>query len=369
MVHGNITATEDINASIYLNGTGNEIGSLTANADKLVWNDVNVYQNNQLNLTGGTLNVNVKKYGSGGTLNILGEVVNNNKRLEIVTNIAAEGELTTDAVLLQNTTTNNGQLNLHGVLSREILGASGHTKIENDLTLMQGAGIIGYLDLNNSIINTDPDSVNNHNLGTTSGVTDLRIKVDMGKGIADNFNLGASSTGAFDVSNMILLDNIINPMSDTGIVQVLKIADGTHAADPAHLTLNDYADGKKTFHSNIYNSTDPQLARPVVLYDESFEATVETGEMDGYITLATSNTANDSIAWTITNKEITSTTSERRDLLAAWVQYAYQNGDPSKFKFHLNDTTNAYAHDNEYHVTEDLGRFVANGAGDRTTSW
>ena len=125
-----------------------------------------------------------------GNLNVTGGVADNNGLIQGNVVISG-GELISLAENLatgaDSKITNNSSLKLSGVLDKEILG-QGTTTIQSDsgntLTLAEGGGVEGTLNLNNGVLNmiddiTSENKTNEHEIGKLTGQGEIKIDVDM----------------------------------------------------------------------------------------------------------------------------------------------------------------------------------------------
>ena len=126
-----------------------------------------------------------------GNLNVTGGVADNNGLIQGNVVISG-GELISLAENLAtgagSEITNNSSLIISGILDKEILG-QGTTTIRNDavgktLTLVEGGGVKGTLNLNDGILNMIDDNsaankTNEHEIGKLTGQGEIKIDVDM----------------------------------------------------------------------------------------------------------------------------------------------------------------------------------------------
>ena len=148
--------------------------------------------NNALILQNVLTNGKVQNNGEiSGNLNV-GSGITDNSGVIVGNVVISGGELISLAENLAtgagSNITNNSSLIISGILDKEILG-QGTTTIRNDaggktLTLVEGGGVKGTLNLNDGILNMIDDNsaankINEHEIGKLAGNGEIRIDVDM----------------------------------------------------------------------------------------------------------------------------------------------------------------------------------------------
>ena len=148
--------------------------------------------NNALILQNVLTNGKVQNNGKiSGNLNV-GSGITDNSGVIVGNVVISGGELISLAENLAtgagSEITNNSSLIISGILDKEILG-QGTTTIRNDaggktLTLVEGGGVKGTLNLNDGILNMIDDNsaankINEHEIGKLAGNGEIRIDVDM----------------------------------------------------------------------------------------------------------------------------------------------------------------------------------------------
>ena len=148
--------------------------------------------NNALILQNVLTNGKVQNNGKiSGNLNV-GSGITDNSGVIVGNVVISGGELISLAENLAtgagSNITNNSSLIISGILDKEILG-QGTTTIRNDaggktLTLVEGGGVKGTLNLNDGILNMIDDNsaankINEHEIGKLAGNGEIRIDVDM----------------------------------------------------------------------------------------------------------------------------------------------------------------------------------------------
>ena len=187
--NGTITATNKITNSGTINSDASNITATNG-----------IENNNNLTLNAGTLTSSVT---GSGTTNITGTVTNSatisqavnvapTGKLNVAANIgnlSNSGNVIANANNLTGTITNDGNITLSGTLNKNING-SGTTKVDNNLTLGEGAAIAGTLNVNNATLNVTAINMNNmfNNVSMNSGTLNL-INDSVNNLSANSFNL------------------------------------------------------------------------------------------------------------------------------------------------------------------------------------
>ena len=187
--NGTITATNKITNSGTINSDASNITATNG-----------IENNNNLTLNAGTLTSSVTGFG---TTNITGTVTNSatisqavnvapTGKLNVAANIgnlSNSGNVIANANNLTGTITNDGNITLSGTLNKNING-SGTTKVDNNLTLGEGAAIAGTLNVNNATLNVTAINMNNmfNNVSMNSSTLNL-INDSVNNLSANSFNL------------------------------------------------------------------------------------------------------------------------------------------------------------------------------------
>lgn len=315
-------------------------GDLTVGAEGSVTTATNgitsdVINDGDVNFTGGTLSHNIS--GEGST-NIQGEVVNEAQISQNV-DIQTNGKLTTSADNVSGTINNNADLILSGNLKNVVTG-SGKTTANGSLTLANGAGFAGTLDMNSANISTSDNVISNYNIGTMQNTGKFTIDMDLLSNTADKFITGNASKGTIYIDSINLLN--VDSLSESTKIQVLD----SNGSDSIQLALNSAISGQDFVLGRV--SRDEQdTVNAVTNYDDLYHTYERGGDLYGSLTLGTTSTKNDSIE---VNKGETQWDSDRTetgllgDTLALWNQL--ETDQNKEFNFDKAET---------YTLTSDLG--------------
>ena len=347
VIDGSLTIENNSSVEGALNIDKN--GSVTTAAEGIT---SDVANGGNITFTGGTLTNNVT---GGGTTNIKGEVVNN---AQISNNVDIQsGKLTSGAEQITGSINNDANLVLDGNLNKTITG-NGTTTANKTLTLAQGAGIDGTLDLNNAAISTTDSFISDYEIGTMKNNGSFSIDADFATGSADKFITGNTSSGTIyiDSINFANLDNI----TDSSIFQILD-SNGTNSIQLAlseEISSADYIIGRTQ-----RNEQDNVLA--VTEYTDIYKTYQRGGDIHGSLALGQTSTENDSIVVTKGETvwdENRSETGLLGDTLALWNQL--ETEEDKEFNF---DKTASYT------AAADLGssngtNLTINGVSESETS-
>ena len=315
-------------------------GDLTVGAEGSVTTATNgitsdVINDGDVNFTGGTLSHNIS--GEGST-NIQGEVVNEAQISQNV-DIQTNGKLTTSADNVSGTINNDADLILSGNLKNVVTG-SGKTTANGSLTLANGAGFAGTLDMNSANISTSDNVISNYNIGTMQNTGKFTIDMDLLSNAADKFITGNASKGTIYIDSINLLN--VDSLSESTKIQVLD----SNGSDSIQLALNSAISGQDFVLGRV--SRDEQdTVNAVTNYDDLYHTYERGGDLYGSLTLGTTSTKNDSIE---VNKGETQWDSDRTetgllgDTLALWNQL--ETDQNKEFNFDKAET---------YTLTSDLG--------------
>ena len=347
VIDGSLTIENNSSVEGALNIDKN--GSVTTAAEGIT---SDVANGGNITFTGGTLTNNVT---GGGTTNIKGEVVNN---AQISNNVDIQsGKLTSGAEQITGSINNDANLVLDGNLNKTITG-NGTTTANKTLTLAQGAGIDGTLDLNNAAISTTDSFISDYEIGTMKNNGSFSIDADFATGSADKFITGNTSSGTIyiDSINFANLDNI----TDSSIFQILD-SNGTNSIQLAlseEISSADYIIGRTQ-----RKEQDNVLA--VTEYTDIYKTYQRGGDIHGSLALGQTSTENDSIVVTKGETvwdENRSETGLLGDTLALWNQL--ETEENKEFNF---DKTASYT------AAADLGssngtNLTINGVSESETS-
>ena len=305
VIDGSLTIENNSSVEGALNIDKN--GSVTTAAEGIT---SDVANGGNITFTGGTLTNNVT---GGGTTNIKGEVVNN---AQISNNVDIQsGKLTSGAEQITGSINNDANLVLDGNLNKTITG-NGTTTANKTLTLAQGAGIDGTLDLNNAAISTTDSFISDYEIGTMKNNGSFSIDADFATGSADKFITGNTSSGTIyiDSINFANLDNI----TDSSIFQILD-SNGTNSIQLA--LSEEISSAYYIIGRTQRKEQDNVLA--VTEYTDIYKTYQRGGDIHGSLALGQTSTENDSIVVTKGETvwdENRSETGLLGDTLALWNQ-------------------------------------------------
>ena len=152
---------------------------------------------NNATLDGGITGTTAFNMTTAGTSRINGNVTN--------ANITNTGTLTAVAGMIGSSDlTNSGTVNLSGNLAKNIAG-NGTTKVNQTLTLNNGAAVAGTLNLNNGTVTLSAGSTTSHNVGTLSGNGNLNIDLSLANAQADVINASNASSGTVTLASVNIL--------------------------------------------------------------------------------------------------------------------------------------------------------------------
>lgn len=223
-----LTNTGAINQAITVNGSktlttaANLIGGVVTNGGTV-------------ELTGGTLSQII----SGGDITI------------------ASGEVTSTVANLGGTITNNSNLLLSGTLDKNIAGDSGITKLADNMTFADGAGVAGTLNFNGKAITMSGDNkTSTFNIGKINSDGTINIDVNTsGSPVSDVINITtAGSTGTITINSI----NEIGARGDNFTLNVLQGNTGSlqlALSDAVQSQFNQEAQHNLYYVSDAYDAT------------------------------------------------------------------------------------------------------------------
>ena len=295
-----------------------ERGSLTIDADNLESNVT--LKNGKIRLGDGTLLNTIS--GETGITEIIGDVTSD-RRISSALTVADTGTFHAGLLSLQKTINNDGAFYTFGNLTKEITG-SGTTYIDGSMSFQSGGAIstTGKFNLNGGNLSASGLG-SEYTLGTATGQGNLSLTIDTVANTSQSFLLNENSNGIFNIVNA----DIVRPsrnVGDTGTIQILK---GGNSNDFAYLTIN--SEGGKLYSENTDSDEVWDEVQADTYFDASFSKHSRYYTIYSSVMLATKDTPNDSIQWTVDRVEFDRETEERGDLLRMWNQY--NAGDTEKF--------------------------------------
>ena len=286
-----------------------------------VRNDVTLSENGTIRLGDGTVAHTIN--GATGLTEIAGDVTLSGRRIYSPVDVLSSGTFHAPLSFLYSTINNDGNFYSNGTLDKEITG-SGTTYVDGTMSFVSGGGIAdtGTFNLNNGKIDAAGYGTE-YRLGTATGQGELSLSFNAVDGTSQSFFLQPDSDGVFNVTqaNIIGSNRIVG---ESGIIQILK--GGTVGdTDFAYLTLGQkareqYYDDKVDFLDEITADT---------YFDAQYGMHTNYYKVFSSLQLATTDTLNDSIQWTIDRVEFKDSVYHDGDLLARWNQY--DSGGVEKF--------------------------------------
>lgn len=327
-IAGNVNNTGAINQAITVNGTktlttaANLIGGAVTNSGTV-------------ELTGGALGQTI----TGGDITI------------------ASGEVTSTVANLGGDITNDATLNLSGTLDKNIAGTEGITKLADNMTFADGAGVAGTLNFNGKAITmSGDDATSTFNIGKINSDGTINIDVNTsGSPVSDVINTTtAGSTGTITINSI----NEIGARGDDFTLNVLQGTTGSlqlALSDAVHSQFDQAAQDNLYYVSDAYDAT--------IDFDKT---SFDTVEWDRVTQKAISIEDNTKIKYSTNVISDTPTGNvTQKDALA----FINQNTDTSAVadrSMVTSDTNKTYT------VQEDLGTtgagtLLVQGASDKTT--
>ena len=273
-----------------------------------------------------------------GTTTIYGNVINEATIAQNVNVIS--GEFTTSADNIGGVIYNKAITNLTGTLKNTVL-ATGTTNVNKTLTLAQGAGIEGTLNLNDGIISTTDNLVSTYQIGTMLNEGTFDIDIDLSSKTSDLFNVGNDSEGLVYIETINFMNSTSLNEGESFTIQVLE----TNGTDAIQIALNEELKAERIAVGTVSDLENDLKA--VVNFNEKFHDRGRVGTIYATLSEATVKTTNDGIKLTYSGIEWGEPgESERVDTLKELNQYS--TDEEKEFNF----TTST----DKYTVAEDLGK-------------
>ena len=322
-----VTANADVIANQALtSAAGIQVysgGKLTINASN-VGADVTLQANGTIHLGDGTIARTIN--GATGLTEIAGDVILSGRRIYSPVDILDTGTFSTPLSFLYSTINNDGNFYATGTLDKEITG-SGTTYVNGEMSFVSGGGIAdtGTFNLNGGTIDAAGYGTE-YRLGTATGSGNLSISFNAVDNTSQSFFLQPDSDGIFKLNSASIIgSNRI--VGESGIIQILK---GGTAGDTdfARLTLGE--DAKEQDYDDKVDFLDDVQAD--TYFDAPYGMHTNYYKIFSSLQLATTDTPNDSIQWTIDRVEYKDSVYHEGDLLARWHQYDSE-GEEKFFRF------------------------------------
>jgi len=358
-IYNDSTVTYDAPVEAYTSILENAI--LNTSADNLANTVTLSGKNSTLNLTGGTLNQSIEGNQTGSSVHITGDVTMSDKRIVSKTVIDETGILrnaNSSLLGVSGGLENNGQMYLHGDLSKKING-TGTTYIDETLKLGGSAGFDTNhtFNLNNGLLRTTDQ--HGFSIGTATGTGNLSIFVNApGNNTYPYFDLNADSDAVFNITS--IAHQWHNESSTYAPLQnTTKIFHILRGGSNAYLTLDE------NFNTNVGFSSQEIIRDTVganVFFDDPYQYHIRDANLKATIELATTQTPNDSLKYTFGELTYGNQYDKNYDLLHAWATAA--TTEERNFNFRTAD--DVYTAIENTSVTTS-GTFNINGVYDAET--
>ena len=290
-----------------------------------VRNDVTLSQNGTIRLGDGTIAHTIN--GATGLTEIAGDVTLSGRRIYSPVSVMDTGTFHAPLEFLFSSINNDGSFYTHGDLDKTITG-TGTTYINDAISLSGDGGIAttGKFNLNNGGLSAAGYGTE-YTLGTAKGTGNLSLNIDAVANKSQSFLLNEDSDGIFKLSSA-WVGRTNRIAGKTDIIQILK--GGTVGdTDFSRLVLEtESEDGK--LHSWYQDKVDiyDEVAADTY-YDAQFGMHTDYYTVYSSVVLATTDTPDDSIKWTVDRIDYDDSVYHGGDLLAGWNQY--NAGSTEKF--------------------------------------
>ena len=288
-------------------------------------NTVTLSENGTIRLGDGTIAQTIN--GATGLTEIAGDVTLSGRRIYSPVSVMDTGTFHAPLEFLFSSINNDGNFYTHGDLDKTITG-TGTTYINDAISLSGDGGIAttGTFNLNNGGLSAAGYGTE-YTLGTAKSTGNLSLNIDAVANKSQSFLLNEDSDGIFKLTSADV--NRTNRVAgETGIIQILK--GGTVGdTDFSRLVLEtESEDGK--LHSWYQDKVDiyDEVAADTY-YDAQFGMHTDYYTVYSSVVLATTDTPDDSIKWTVDRIDYDDSVYHGGDLLAGWNQY--NAGSTEKF--------------------------------------
>ena len=299
-------------------------GDLTINASN-VGTDVTLSQNGTIRLGDGTIARTIN--GATGLTEIAGDVTLSGRRIYSPVSVMDTGTFHAPLEFLFSSINNDGSFYTHGDLDKTITG-TGTTYINDAISLSGDGGIAttGTFNLNNGGLSAAGYGTE-YTIGTATGTGNLSLNIDAVANKSQSFLLNEDSDGIFKLSSA-WVGRTNRVAGETSIIQILK--GGTVGdTDFSRLVLEtESEDGKlHSWYQDKVDTYDDVAAD--TYYDAQFGMHTDYYTVYSSVVLATTDTPDDSIKWTVDRIDYDDSVYHGGDLLAGWNQY--NAGSTEKF--------------------------------------
>ena len=317
-----VVSNARIASTVALNVLGG--AHLTIDASN-VGTDVTLSQNGTIRLGDGTIARTIN--GATGLTEIAGDVTLSGRRIYSPVSVMDTGTFHTPLEFLYSSINNDGNFYTHGDLDKTITG-TGTTYINDEISLSGDGGIAttGTFNLNNGSLSAAGYGTE-YTLGTATGTGNLSLNIDAVANKSQSFLLNEDSDGIFKLSSA-WVGRTNRIAGETGIIQILK--GGTVGdTDFSRLVLEtESEDGKlHSWYQDKVDTYDDVAAD--TYYDAQFGMHTDYYTVYSSVVLATTDTPDDSIKWTVDRIDYDDSVYHGGDLLAGWNQY--NAGSTEKF--------------------------------------
>ena len=299
-------------------------GDLTINASN-VGTDVTLSQNGTIRLGDGTIARTIN--GATGLTEIAGDVTLSGRRIYSPVSVMDTGTFHAPLEFLFSSINNDGNFYTHGDLDKTITG-TGTTYINDEISLSGDGGIAttGTFNLNNGGLSAAGYGTE-YTLGTATGTGNLSLNIDAVANKSQSFLLNEDSDGIFKLSSA-WVGRTNRIAGETGIIQILK--GGTVGdTDFSRLVLVP-REGEDKLYSSYQDKVDTyDDVAADTYYDAQFGMHTDYYTVYSSVVLATTDTPDDSIKWTVDRIKYDESVYHGGDLLAGWNQY--NAGSTEKF--------------------------------------
>ncbi len=290
-----------------------------------VRNDVTLSQNGTIRLGDGTIARTIN--GATGLTEIAGDVTLSGRRIYSPVDVLDTGTFHAPLEFLFSSINNDGNFYTHGDLDKTITG-TGTTYINDAISLSGDGGIAttGKFNLNNGSLSAAGYGTE-YTLGTAKGTGNLSLNIDAVANKSQSFLLNEDSDGIFRLTSAWV--NRSNRVAgETDIIQILK--GGTVGdTDFSRLVLVP-REGEDKLYSSYQDKVDTyDDVAADTYYDAQFGMHTDYYTVYSSVVLATTDTPDDSIKWTVDRIDYDDSVYHGGDLLSMWNQY--NAGSTEKF--------------------------------------
>ncbi|DAA96286.1 TPA: hypothetical protein CPT80_05060, partial [Candidatus Gastranaerophilales bacterium HUM_9] len=321
--------------------------------------------NSHLYLTGGTLRNTIgSSVGQGnGLVHITGDVKNTNNSIINSNLIIDEGGTFTSnfsPLAIQKTVTNNGTFLVSGTLNRHLYG-SGVTKINGSLLVDENGIIDGTLNFNGGTLNLADLVSREFNVGKVTGTGNITLDLDATTKKSDKLIISDKTSDAkITITNVNLTLSSVNDLVSGITFQILtggsksqlilpqSVIDKAKTALPIAIRTEDTISKAYKDDGTEFSFVDSSGNVNVSFNDAAkYGIRVKNGTGNATLSLATTQSTNDSLKLSITGTNWTTNQFTKKDLLEDFLTYSTNK----EKTFRFNTTTDNYTTTHNYDVT------------------